>query len=117
MKKILLSALALLSLSSCTTHLTDLTIISNKNIELEKINIDRAPQRKNVVGSDSKFVLFFIPLGVPKLREAVNDTLAKGNGDTIIDASVYVKEWWFIFGQLSIEVRGTVVNTKGAAKQ
>lgn len=116
MKKLLLAALGLLSLSSCSTHLTDLTIITNKNIELEKINIDRAPQRKNVIGEDSKWVVLFIPLGLPKLREAVNDTLQKGQGDVIIDASVYANDWWFFIGKISLEVRGTVVDTKGGKR-
>lgn len=105
--------MALLTLSSCTTHLTDLTVITNKNVNIEKINIERSPQRKNVVGTDTKWVFLCIPLGLPKLREAVNDSLEKGQGDMIIDASVYYKEWWFLLGQSSIEVRGTVVNSKG----
>ena len=57
MKKISKILLFVLALSGCTTHLTDLSMISNKNINLEKIDIDRAPQRKLVEGEDSKFIL------------------------------------------------------------
>ena len=45
--------------------------------EVEKIDIDRAPQRKLVEGEDSKFIFLFFPLGTPKIKEAVND----GNED------------------------------------
>ena len=111
MKKYLL--ITLLFLSACTTHMTDLSMISNKNINLSQINIDRAPQRKLVEGEDSKFVLLFIPFGLPKIKEAVNDALHKCDGDLIIDASLYHKWWWFIIGVDTIQIKGTVVNTRG----
>ena len=116
MIKFMLVTAVWICLSSCTTHLTDLSVISNKNIALDNIDIDRSPQRKLVVGEDKKFIFLFIPLGQPKIREAVNDALKKGNGDLIVDASLYVKYWWFLVGQTSIEIKGTVVNTKGVQK-
>ena len=111
MKKYLI--IMLIFLSGCTTHLTDLSMISNKNINLEKIDIDRAPQRKLVEGEDSKFILLFFPLGQPKIKEAVNKALQKGNGDLLVDASLYYKYWWFIIGQSTIQIKGTVVDTRG----
>ena len=54
-----------------------------------------------------------IPLGQPKIKEAVNDALQKGNGDLIVDASLYKKYWWFLIGQQSIQIKGTVVKTRG----
>ena len=111
MKKYLI--LMMIFLSGCSTHLTDLSMISNKNINLEKIDIDRAPQRKLVEGEDSKFIFLFFPFGTPKIKEAVNDALQKGNGDLIVDASLYAKSWWFLVGQTSIQIKGTVVDTRG----
>ena len=113
MKKIL-TLIALLFLSGCTAHLVDLSMISNKNINLEKLDIDRAPQRKMIEGEDSAFIFLFIPFGRPKIQEAVNDALQKGNGDLIIDASLYAKQWWFLVGQTSIVIKGTVVDTRGS---
>lgn len=113
MKKFILTTLTVLCLSACTTHITDISIISNKNITLDKIDIDRCPQRKLVEGEDSKFIFLFIPLGQPKIKEAVNDALQKGNGDLIVDASLYKKSWWFLIGQQSIQIKGTVVKTRG----
>ena len=113
MKRFIIITLTILCLSGCTTHLTDVSIISNKNISLDKLDIDRCPQRKLVEGEDSKFVFLFIPLGQPKIKEAVNDALQKGIGDLIVDASLYKKYWWFLIGQQSIQIKGTVVKTRG----
>lgn len=112
MKKILMLIICLY-LSACSTHLADLSVVSNKNVEIDKVNLDKLPQTRNVVGQDKKFVLFVIPLGSPQLKEAVNDAMRKANGDLMINVSVYQKSWWFIVGQTWIEVDGTVVNTKG----
>lgn len=113
MKKIFLIPFIISLLCACSTHLADLTMVSNKNITLKKVNLDRAPQKHNVIGESSKFVFLFIPFGAPTLKEAVDDALQKGNGDLITDASVYSKGWWFLVGQVGLEVRGTVVDTKG----
>ena len=87
-------------------------MISTKNVVLEKTDIDKKPQRKNVLGEDKKFMLLFIPFGIPKIESAVNDALAKGKGDLIVDASLDSTGWWFILGEFGYELRGTVVNTR-----
>ncbi|MCD8298982.1 MAG: hypothetical protein LUD39_04410 [Opitutae bacterium] len=92
-------------------------MISNRNVELENVDIDRAPQRKMIVGESSRFVLLFIPFGTPTLKEAVEDALNKGDGDLIVDAGVYQTSWTAIlFGKVGIEIRGTVVKTRGGAE-
>jgi len=108
----LTTLIAALFLTACTTHVSDLSMISNKNVSLDKINLDTCPQKKNVEGEDSKFVFLFIPFGQAKLREALNDALEKGNGDLMIDASVYTYHWWFIVGQVGIKIKGDVINTR-----
>lgn len=113
MNKILFLLLCIVFMNGCATHLTDLSMITNKNVALSRIDLDRAPQKKNIVGKETRFVFLFIPFGVPKIQGAVNDALRRGNGDLLIDASVYAKGWWFLVGQQSIEVRGTVVKTRG----
>lgn len=116
MMKILMTLAIILGLSACSTHLTDVSVLSNKNINLKTVDIDDAPKVKNVVGRDSKLVLVFIPLGTPQLKEAVNDALRKADGDLIVDASVYRKNWWFIIGQETLEINGTVVKTRSDEK-
>lgn len=113
MKKILF-LVCFLCLCGCRTHMTDITMISTKNIDLNKTNIDAAPTKKNVTGKDSVFIFLFIPTGIPTLQGAVNDALKNGNGDLLTNASVYSSGWWFLVGQNSIEITGDVVNTKGA---
>ena len=48
------------------------------------------------------------------MKEALEDALNKGNGDMMINASLYATSWWFIVGQIGYELRGTVVNTQQA---
>lgn len=111
MKKLFVVLLASF-LSACSTHLTDLSVISNKNVNLDNINIDQKPHIKNVTGSDSKFVFLFIPFGTPQIKTALNDALRKADGDVMVDASVYNKSWWFLIGVNTIEINGTVVKTR-----
>lgn len=117
MKKILASAITLLSLTACTTHLTDFTMISTKNVVLNKTDIDNKPKKKNVLGEDKKFIFLFIPFGVARIENAVNDALEKGNGDLLVDASLDASGWWFLIGQAGYEIKGTVVNTRSGENQ
>ncbi|MDY4842150.1 MAG: hypothetical protein SO314_07295 [Alphaproteobacteria bacterium] len=117
MKHIIAIFIMAIYLSSCTTHITDLSMISNKNINLNRVNIDTLSQKKNVEGEDSKFVFLFIPFGQPTLKGALNDALEKGQGDLMVDASVYVTSWWFLIGETGIKIKGDVVNTKGVVNK
>ncbi len=102
--------------SGCAVRLGGMTAISTKNVSLNTVDLDKMPQTKNVVGTDSRFVFIFIPLGFPTVQGAVDDALDKGQGDVILDAVLQAESWWFIIGQNSLTVKGNVVNTKGAAK-
>lgn len=99
-------------LSACSAHITDISVISNKNVSLNNVDIDKLPHVKNVIGKDSKFVFLFIPFGTPQIKTALNDALLKADGDLMVDASVYSKSWWFLFGVNTIEINGTVVKTR-----
>lgn len=102
--------------SGCAVRLGGMTAISTRNVSLNTVDLDKMPQTKNVVGTDSRFVFIFIPLGFPTVQGAVDDALDKGQGDVILDAVLQAESWWFIIGQNSLTVKGNVVNTKGAAK-
>ena len=45
-------------------------MISSKNVNLNKVDIDKLPQSKNVIGEDKKFVFLFIPFGQPTIKGA-----------------------------------------------
>lgn len=111
MNKIIIATMIML-ISACSSHLTDISVISNKNVSLNRVDIDKLPQVKNVIGQDSRFVFLFIPFGQPEIKTALNDALKKGDGDMMIDSSIYAKSWWFIIGQDTIEIQGTVVKTR-----
>jgi len=97
------------------TRVADMTALSTRNVNLDSCDLDTLQQKK-VVGESSRFILVFIPLGLPHLNEAVDDALDKGHGDLMLDASVYQGGWWFLFGQVKMQVRGNVVKTLGKAK-
>ena len=97
----------------CSIRLADLTVTSTRNVSLNRVDLDSLPQTKGIVGKDTKFRFLFIPFGFPHLEDAIDDALDKGDGDVMIDAVLHSKGWWFIIGQDSLEVKGTVVKTRG----
>ena len=113
MKKIILSLCAALVLSSCTGHMAEVSMISTREINVHDVNLDKLPA-KTVVGEDKAFVFLFIPFGLPDVETAVNNALEKGQGDLIINGTVYSTCWWFVVGQVGVKVTGDVVNTGGS---
>ena len=69
------------------------------------------------MGESKKFMFLFFPLGMPTIKEALEDALTKADGDLMIDASLYVSSWWFLIGQTGYELRGTVVNTQEGVRR
>jgi hypothetical protein len=104
---------AMLLLGGCSVRMADMSVVSTRNVTLDRVDIDNMPQVKRVVGKDSKFMFLFIPFGIPHLEDAVDDALDKGNGDVMVDAVIYSQGWWFIVGVNTIKVKGTVVKTRG----
>ncbi|NDY43417.1 hypothetical protein G3N55_11265 [Dissulfurirhabdus thermomarina] len=102
----------LVALSGCAVRQADLTAISTRNVKLDGIDLDRAPG-KRVWGVSKKFVVLFIPLGMPTIEEAVDDALDRAGGDFMTDAVVYTDEWSaVVIGQQVVKVKGTVVDTR-----
>lgn len=113
-KKILACIFLLIpiTLSGCATRIGDATILTNKNISLNELDLDSLHPVRGVTGTDPHFVFLFIPFGYPQIQDALDDALEKGGGDLMIDAVVHRTHWWFIVGQNSLEVKGTVVRTR-----
>ena len=112
----LAAGILLVSLSGCALRLADLNAISTRNLNLDRVDLDRL-EGQVVEGESSVFVFLFIPFGWPNLQDAVDDALDKGGGDLITDAVVYHK-WWtaILFGKQKLTVKGTVVKTRGAGQ-
>jgi hypothetical protein len=105
--------ICLLLSAACAIRQGTYTMLSTRNVTLDKVDIDSLPQKKDVEGEASRFVFLFIPFGYPHLADAVDDALSKGNGDLMTDVAIYTKSWWFLIGQNTIIVKGSVVNTRG----
>lgn len=115
MKKIICLILACVLLNACSSRLMGASLISTKQVDLPPhTNLYEYPSQK-VVGTDSVFMVV-IPWRIPRIKHAVNDALEKGNGDLIIDSTIYTHYWWFIVGRYTIEIKGTAVNLQDGKK-
>lgn len=122
MKKIIL-LLCILSLSACSkvVHFSNATL-STKDINVSHVNLEKMPQAKNVKGESAACydILSIIPLCGSLntmgrgIDEAVDDALAKGQGDLMINAQIKVEENnYFLWKKSKAVVRGTVINLQG----
>jgi len=106
--------MCIIFLTGCSFRLAGMTVLSTRNVALNKVDLDKMPQVKGVKGEDSKWVVLGIPLGFPHLENAVDDALIKGGGDVMTDAVIQMEMWTILlFGQHAITVKGTVVNSRG----
>lgn len=115
-KALLVLLIVSVCLSGCSMRMGDLTVVSSRNVSLDKVDLDSMPQVGGVTGKDVKFVVLFIPIGFPHLENAIDDALDKGNGDVMIDCVVKTTYWWFLIGQSGIEVKGNVIKTRGVSQ-
>lgn len=106
------------ALAGCTLRLADLTVVSTRDVSLDRKDLDRLPRTPRVRGEDTAF-WFLIPLeefgiGVPHLGDAVDEALQNGGGDVMTDAVVHYSSYWLVlFGWSSIAVEGDVIETQG----
>ncbi len=109
MKKTIFLFLITAILANCSQRITDFTIISSKNIDLSRgKELKRSTDR--VSGIDKKHVIFFIPTGIPNLKEAMDRAIESSPGAVALtDGVVTAYNWWIpgIYGQHWIEVSGS----------
>jgi len=100
--------------SGCSRRIADMTLMTTRIVSLDRVDLDKLPTKRRVVGEASRWWVLFIPLGLhPTLKEAVDDALNKGGGDIMTDAVVRVSGWTAIlFTVETIEVEGEVVKTR-----
>ncbi len=111
------AAAALLSQTGCAMRQGDMTIVSTRNVNLDRVDLDSMPQVRQVTGETSRPIILFIPLGYPHLEDAIDDALDKGDGDVMTDAVIHTDGYWLLlFGENKIRVKGTVIDTKGGTK-
>lgn len=93
-------------LPACSQRLGDLTIASNKNIDVGTYS-PNAMEAKDIKGKDCKPVILFIPTGVPDIEAAIDDAFQKSSTNLMTDA-VITRKWWtaLVFSQNCFEVEG-----------
>jgi len=109
---VMLSLIAVLVCSGCTSRLVDFTVISSKNVE--GMRFDPAGKGERVEGKDEAWWFLFIPLGQPNIKEAVDRAIeSAGPGyDALIDGVVYGKyTWMLLVAKSAFKVEGTPVKS------
>ena len=110
-KKITLAAFCCtLLLGGCSRRLFDVTMISSKNVPIgQEISLKQADQR--VAGVDSKGVILCFALGIPDVKEAVDDAIEKYPGAVALSNAVVKAKWWhaFVYGKNKYIVEGNPV--------
>jgi len=107
-----LCVLLLVTGACSSVRVGDLTIASTRLANVDGVDLDALPTTRRVEGYDKRWVLVFIPLGVPHLQDAIDEALDIGRGDVITDVSIHRGGWWFVIGQNWIKVTGDVVDTR-----
>ena len=108
--KPLLSIILLIS-SACSMRLTDFTVISTKNSNVQVNKMQR------VEGKDCAHILLgFIPITgniQPNLKEAIDKAIEKDKADLLLDGVIYSKFFGippFLYSSCYV-VEGTLANT------
>lgn len=110
-KKVLIGlamATSTLMLNGCATRITDFTVISTKNA-----NVQAVKTGNRVEGEDCVPVVLF-PLGMVNMKEAIDRAIENAGAgyDALVDGVVTHKNYSFIFGQICMTVEGTPIATK-----
>lgn len=104
----------LLAGCSSVSHGT-FTVLSNKLVNTKEFDLSQADRVKGVTGTDEAHIIVFVPTkGDITLKGAMDDALAKGNGDVLTDATIRYWFWYipYIYGSAGWEVKGDVVKTR-----
>ncbi|MCS2169590.1 hypothetical protein MUU46_04530 [Scandinavium sp. TWS1a] len=110
MKKLLLIALGAIMLSGCTTRVTDMTLASTHNYNLNGTKFVQGPR---VTGEDTVSVILF-PIGLPNVKTAMDRAIAKNRcAVALSDVVISQLNHAFIFGRFGYQVEGTAIIDKG----
>lgn len=111
MKLLLTGILATVVVSGCATRVADFTIASTKNMNV-KDSLHRVDVSERVVARDVAHTILIFPIGVPNMKEALDNTIenrpgAVGLSDvTIKRGSFHIP---FVYGQDYYEVEGNPI--------
>ncbi len=109
MKKIILTPILFLLLTSCSQSLFNFTLISTKNIEFNKLSLLEKSDKKTR-GEDKASIIVFIPTKNIKIDQAITNTIDGIPGCVaLLDGVVYSKYWWipYIYGEQKFVIEAT----------
>lgn len=106
MKRIIFIGMAALMITGCATRIADLTVVSTKNFNMNSGNFGKG---ERVVGKSNIPVVIF-PLGVPNLKEAVDNAIEKNACAVgLSNVVIYNYNYSFFFGVTGISVKGDLI--------
>ncbi len=109
MKKLFFLSIASIILTSCSQNLFNFTLVSTKNIELEKLSSLEKSNEKTT-GEDKASIIVFIPTRTIKIDQAITNTIDEIPGCiALLDGVVYSKFWWipYIYGEQKFVIEAT----------
>lgn len=109
MKKFSIAVYISVILTSCSHNLFNFTIVSTKNIELEKLSLLQKSSEKTI-GEDKSSIIIIIPTRKIKIDQAISNTIDGIPGCVaLLDGVVYSKFWFipYIYGEQKIVVEAT----------
>ena len=116
MKKIVISLCVGILLSACTRSQGTFTIISNRNVNLDNVNLLKMPVKRNVEGSSVEHTVVIIPFGEmnPNISSALEDGCSIANGDVFVNAEIKESSFYipYLYGRSSVTVKGDVLKIK-----
>lgn len=114
MKKVLFCIMlaSVVMLSACSQHLGNFSALATGTYDAKNISSSTLI-KKDAVGGTKRFMILGIPIGQPKVDEAVADALRQNDGDYMMNGSLYSNFWTILLiGQIGYEVKGDVYKTQ-----
>jgi len=110
----ILVCVSLLFVSACTVNHGDFTVLTNKIVSTSDFDLGSGARIHHVNGDDTTHIIFLIPIGIPKLSEALNDAFEKADADVMTDVTVRSGYFWipYIYGQQWWSVDGDAIKTR-----
>jgi len=109
MKNLIFLTLLSIIFTSCSQRLFDFTIVSTKNIELDKLSsLKKSSERTS--GEDKASIIVFVPTHTIRIDQAIDNTIEGIPGCVaLLDGVVYSKFWWipYIYGEQRFVIEAT----------